>query len=120
MEHKGCYEPVIELVDERTSQFNGYELNQEKYEMLDVICEMTDKLVEEIEDYECVNVSVDDTTKQLTISILCDEVVFQYGRTSVFFQLIQVLNSFSFSKAKGGLLRIDLNIDGVWEKEREY
>ncbi len=117
MEYKGCYEPVIELVSEGTGQFDGYALNKEKYGMLDVICKTADRLVSEIEDCECVNASIDDTTKQLTISILCDDVIFQHGRTSVFFQLIQMLSSFSFSKAKGGLLRIDLNIDGVWEKK---
>ena len=119
MEYKGCYGSVIELVNEGTGQFNDYELNEEKCEMLNLICEMADKLVGEIEDCECVNASIDDTTKQLTISILCNDVIFQHGRTSVFFQLIQMLSSFSFSKAKGGLLRIDLNIDGVWEKKRE-
>ncbi len=119
MEYKGCYEPVLELVDEGTSQFSGYGLNKEKYEMLSVICEMTDKLVGEMEDCECVDASIDDITKQLTISILCDDVIFQHGRESVFFTLIKMLSSFSFSKAKGGLLRINLNIDGVWEKECE-
>lgn len=119
MEYNGCYGPVLELVNEGTGQFKGYGLNKEKYEMLDAICETTDKLVSEIEDCECVNASIDDTTKQLTISILCDDVIFQHGRESVFFTLIQMLSSFSFSKAKGGLLRIDLNIDGVWEKKYE-
>lgn len=117
MEYKGCYEPVLELVNEGTGQFHGYELNRAKYEMLDAICRATDKLVGEIEDCECVNASIDDMTKQLTISILCDDVIFQHGRTGAFFQLIQMLSSFSFSKAKGSLLRIDLNIDGVWEKK---
>ena len=30
MEYKGCYEPVLELVNEGTSQFNGYVLNKER------------------------------------------------------------------------------------------
>lgn len=117
MEYTGCYDSVIELVDEGPVQFQEHELNKGKYEMLSAICEATDKLVKEIEDCECVDASIDDRTKQLTISILCYDVIFQHGRESVFFSLIQMLSSFSFSKAKGGLLRIDLNIDGVWEKK---
>lgn len=116
MEYTGCYDSVIELVDEGTAQFRGYKLNDKKYEALNGVCETVDKLVEEIDDCECVDVSIDDHTKQLTISILCYDVIFQHGRENVFFALIQMLSSFSFSKAKGGLLRIDLNIDGIWEK----
>ena len=117
MEYTGCYESVLEIVDEGTSRFGGYELNKEKCEALSSICEAADKLFGEMEDCECVTASVDDTTKRITISLLCDDVIFQHGRESVFFTLIQMLSSFSFSKAKGGLLQIDLNIDGVWEKK---
>ena len=116
MEYTGCYNSVISFVDEGTAQFDSYDLNREKYEKLREICEATDKLAEETE-CECVNVSIDDTTKQLTISVFCYDVIFQHGLEDVFFSLIQMLSSFSFSKAKGGLLRIDLNIDGVWEKK---
>lgn len=116
MEYMGCYDSVIELVNEGTARFHGYELNNKKYEMLDTICEAVDKLVDEIDDCECVNVSIDDYTKQLTISILCYDVIFQHGRENVFFSLIQMLSSFSFSKASGGFLQIDLNIDDIWEE----
>lgn len=116
MEYTGCYEPVLELVNEGTKQFSDYALNKEKYEAISTICETIDKLVGELEDCECVAASIDNITKQLTISILRDDVIFQHGNESVFFALIQMLSSFSFSKAKGGFLRIDLNIDGVWEK----
>lgn len=117
MEYTGCYDSVIELVDAGTEEFPDYKLNEDKFSSLKDVCEMVDSLVEEIDDCECVNVSIDDHTKQLTISILCYDVIFQHGRENVFFSLIQMLSSFSFSKAKGGLLRIDLNIDGVWEEK---
>lgn len=117
MEYEGCYDSVVELVGEGTAQFHGYDLNKEKYEMLSTICENIDSLVGEIDDCECVDVSIDHRTKQLTVSILCYDVIFQHGRESVFFSLIQMLSSFSFFKAKGGLLRINLNIDGMWEEK---
>lgn len=116
MENTGCYESVIELVNEATNLLSGYALNQEKRETLGTICETIDKLICELESFECVNGSIDDTTKRLSISILCDDAIFQHGRESVFFTLIKMLSSFSFSKA-GYRLQINLNIDGLWEKK---
>lgn len=119
MESNGCYQPVLELVNEGTAEFSGYELNKTKYDALGKICEMVDKAVNETGHCECIDASIDDTTKQLTISILTGDVFFQHGRTSAFFRLIQMLDSFSFSSTKNGLLRTDLNIDGMWEKKSE-
>lgn len=116
MEYMGCYDSVIEMVDAGTEEFFDCELNEKKFNSLKGVCEMTDRLVEEIEDCEGVDVSIDEHTKQLTIGILCYDVIFQHGRENVFFSLIQMLSSFSFSKAKGGFLRINLNIDGIWEE----
>ncbi len=119
MGYNGCYKPVIELVDEGTTKFIGYELNKKKCGMLGKICELVDKAVNETSYCERIDASIDDTTKRLTIHILSGDVVFQHGRTSAFFQLIQMLDSFSFCSTKDGFVRTDLNIDGMWEKKSE-
>ena len=119
MEYIGCYDTVIELVEEGTARFVGYTQNKEKFNMLSSICDAIDKMVGEMEYCEYINVDVDDITKQLTISVFCDDIIFQHGRKSVFFELIKMLSSLSFSKTDSGFLCINLRIDGVWEKISE-
>lgn len=115
MEYTGCYSSAVELIEEASQEFgNGYILNDAKYDSLKYICEAVDNLVEEI-DCESVNVSVNEATKQFTIEVVCDEVIFEQGRSNGFFKLIQMLNSFSFSKKGKEFIRIALNIDNMWE-----
>lgn len=115
MEYKGCYESVMELVAEASKEFGEqFTLNNEKANTLEYICEAVDKLVEDV-DCESVDVSVDEVTKQLTIEVVCDEVIFEHGRSHEFFKLIQMLSSFSFSKKGREFIRIALNIDNMWE-----
>lgn len=123
MEYTGCYRRVIELVDEYTARFSGYELNKEKYKMLRPTFDLIDKLVnemKEMDDFQRVTISVEPVTKRLTISILCHNATFENGRQSVFFTLIQMVSSFSFSKHSDDALQIDLNIDGIWERKIGY
>lgn len=118
MEYTGCYDSVAEIVDEATKQFaQTYTLNEDKRGSLKEVCEAIDDFVEEI-DCNFVDVSVDSNSKQLTIDIGCDDMILHDGRSSQFFTLIQMVDSFSFSKTKGGGLCIALNIDGVWERLR--
>lgn len=115
MEYKGCYGSAVELIEEASQKFgNRYMLNDNKYNSLKYICEAVDNLVGEI-DCESVDVSVDEVTKQFAIEIVCDEVIFEHGRSNEFFSLIQMLSSFSFSKKGKELIRIALNIDDMWE-----
>lgn len=115
MEYKGCYESVVELIKEASQQFgDSYLLNDNKFANLKSVCDAVDLLVEEI-DCESVDISVSDTTKQFTIEIVCDEIIFEQGRNNGFFKLIQMLDSFSFSKKGREFIRIALNIDNMWE-----
>lgn len=118
MEYMGCYDSVMEIVNEGTKEFAAiYTPNEEKVKALGDICEAVDSFVGEI-DCNFVDVSVDSNSKQLTIDIGCDDIVLHGGRNSQFFTLIQMVNSFSFSKTKKGGLCIALNVDGVWERLR--
>lgn len=116
MEYKPCYDDVKDMVDEASAQFGeGYELNRYKFNQLDEICEIVDELVLEFE-CECVDIAVDDMTKQLTIAIECDEMILIGGRTHEFFKLIAMLDSFVFSKAKRDTLRVEFNLNNMWER----
>lgn len=115
MEYTGCYNSTVEVVNEATQQFEQFfKLNDSKFAELDGICAAVDEFVREIEP-ERVDVSVSNS-KQLIIDIGCDDVIFERGRSSAFFSLIQKVSSFSFSKDKNVGLRIALNIDGLWER----
>jgi len=116
MEYQGCYDSVMEIVDKATEEFSPrYTVNQKRRSMLDDICDAVDTLVSEV-DCEFVDVSVDDISKQLTIAVVCDEVIFEHGRSNGFFDLIQMLDSFSFSKKGRESIQIALNINDMWER----
>lgn len=91
----------------------GY-YNANATERLDKVCELVDELAIEL-DCESVDVSVNTSRKQLTIMVICDDIVMDDG-THPFFELIKMLDSFAFSKCGKELLRIELNIDGLWER----
>lgn len=115
MEYKGCYSSAVELIEEASQEFGDkVSLNAAKFDSLKLVCEEVDNLVKEI-DCESVDVSVNEATKQLTIEVVCDEVIFEHDRSNGFFKLIQMLSSFSFSKKGRSYIRIALNIDNMWE-----
>lgn len=117
-EYIGCYDSVNEIVDEATNQFGkNYVLNEEKHGKLQEVCAAIDSFVEEI-DCDFVDVTVDFNIKRLVIDIGCDDMVLHGGRNNQFFSLIQMLDSFSFSKTKNGALCIALNVDNMWERMR--
>ena len=118
MEYMGCYNSVMEIVDEATEQFSKtHKLNVQKKESLRDICEQIDCFAEDIE-CNFVDVNVDMSSKQLTIDIGCDDIILHDGRNNNFFSLIQMFDSFSFSKTKCGGLCVALNINDVWERLR--
>ena len=118
MEYIGCYDSVMEIVDEGAKEFAAtHTPNEEKKAVLGDVCEAVDNFVGEI-DCNFVDVSVNSNSKQLTIDIGCDDIILHGGRDSQFFTLIQMVDSFSFSKTKNGGLCIALNVDNVWERLR--
>lgn len=120
MEYTGCFDAVEDVVSEATEQYGGrYTLNKELYDKLPDICRGVDELFEEIECL-CLDVSVYDVPyKRVAIEIICEEMVLQHGREHAFFRVIQMFDSFSFSKSKDGNVCISLNLDKMWERSNE-
>lgn len=81
-------------------------------------CALTDEIVPELDDGK-VEICVDKPENRLRIIILCEDVIFEHGRTHKFFDLIKFVDSFSFSKRKNDCLQITLNFDGLWEDASE-
>lgn len=113
MEYRNCYDVVTEIINETSDRFGSTRaLNERKFQSLGRVCELVDNFVKKI-DFENIDVNTYETGR-LSITIVCDEVIFEHGRSDKFFELIQMLDSFSFSKAGRDLLNITLNIDDVW------
>lgn len=115
MDYPGCKGFVDDLLSEVNAEFSpAYTLRKNAQERLDKVCELVDALAEEL-DCESVDVSVNTSNKQLTVMVICDDIVLEDG-SHPFFELIKVLDSFAFSKCGKEFLRIELNIDGLWER----
>lgn len=115
MDYPGCKGFVDDLLNEASSEFSpAYALRKDAAKRLDKVCELVDALAVEL-DCEGVDVSVNTSSRQLTIMVTCDEIILESG-THPFFELIRMLDSFAFSKCGKELLRIELNIDGLWER----
>lgn len=116
MEYSGCKPFVDEVIEESAKEFGAaYVLQPKVRDRLYAACEVVDEIVPEL-DCDVVDVSVNTSSKQFTIMIVCDDMVLEHGRTHKFFQLIKMVNSFAFSKSGQESLRIELNIDGLWER----
>lgn len=117
MEYKPCYNEVTSIIFDASKQFGrDYVLQEGKFGRLRDICVIIDELAQEL-DAEALDVSIDEYSRRLSISIECEEMVLEYGRTSDFFKLIKMVDSFSFSKAGDDLMRVDFNIERMWERD---
>lgn len=115
MDYPGCKNFVEDLLNEANAEFSpAYTLRGNARERLDKVCELVDLFVGEVE-CEDVDVSVNTSSKQFTIMITCDDIVLE-DKAHPFFELIKTLDSFAFSKSGKEFLRIELNIDGLWER----
>lgn len=116
MDYYGCENFVDELVCESSAEFGpAYVIRDDVREKLGKVCELVDEIVPELE-CNSLDISVNMDTKQFTIMIVCDDMILENGRTHKFFEIIKMLDSFAFSKCGEESLRIELNIDGIWEK----
>ena len=117
MDYPGCKSFVDDLLSEANAEFSpAYRLRENAQERLDKVCELVDEFATEL-DCESVDVSVNTSNRQLTIMVICDEIILE-NSSHPFYELIKMLDSFAFSKCKE-FLRIELNIDGLWERSSE-
>lgn len=94
---------VVEMVaNEAVSQFgHGWIVSAEATNRLKQCCEITDAILKESFGEE-VEAEVIPGSKELVISLLCGDFVFEHGRTHPFFTLIQSADRFGFFNANDG------------------
>lgn len=108
------FDIVDMVVEEASAQFGDrWVMPKTKREQLKKDCGLIDKMVVDF-DCESAEAEVDDETLKLRVSLICPDMVVEYGRTHPFFELIQHTESFGFS-ASDGNLKIDVVFAGLWE-----
>ena len=110
------YDIVEMVIDEATEQFgNRWVIPKAKKKNLKTDCDLIDRLVSEF-DCESAEADIDDETMKLKVSVVCPDMVLEYGRTHPFFTLIQHAESFSFSAVEDSL-KVDFVFAGLWESK---
>lgn len=110
------YDIVEMVIDEATEQFrNRLVIPNAKKNTLKTDCELIDQLVSDF-DCESAEADIDDETLKLRVSVVCPDMVLEYGRTHPFFTLIQHAESFSFSTIEDSL-KVDFVFAGLWENK---
>lgn len=110
------YDIVEMVIDEATEQFGGHWfVTKQRRSDLQTDCALIDRLASEF-DCESTEADIDDETMKLRVSIVCPDMVMEYGRTHPFFTLIQHAESFSFSAVEDSI-RVDFVFAGLWEKK---
>ncbi len=110
------YDIAEMVIDEATEQFgNRWVVPKAKRGRIKADCAIIDRLVSDF-DCESAEAEIDDETMKLTVSVVCPDMVLEYGRTHPFFTLIQHTESFSFSAVEDSL-KVAFVFAGLWESK---
>ena len=110
------FDIVDMAVEEANVQFGKHWLMPKaKREQLKKDCDLIDKIVTDF-DCESAEAEIDDDTLKLKVSLVCPDMIVEYGRTHPFFTLIQHTESFGFSAMSGESMKISLVFAGLWER----
>lgn len=116
MSSVSTYDVVEMVIDEATEQFGGqWFIPKTKKKILKNDCALIDRLVSEF-DCESTEATVDDETMKIKVSIVCPDIVLEYGRTHPFFTIIHHTESFGFSTVDDSL-KVDFVFAGLWERK---
>ena len=117
MDYQPSYSAVNEVIEKANIKFGGqYRLNEEKATKLEAICEIIDQMIPEF-DCEAYDVDIDDITKRLTIGIESFDLILHRGASSQFFELINMVDAFRFSKQEDDVLRTEFYLNKMWERD---
>ena len=112
----GTYDIVEMVVDDAVDQYGDrFKPTQMASQAMRENCIIIDRLVSEFE-CESAEAEIDRNAMKLTISVVCMDIVLEYGRTHPFFSLIQNVESFSFSEFEDSL-RISFTFAGLWDNK---
>lgn len=101
-----CFDAVSFVLDDAQARFGAsWKINSEELKKLKMDCSEMDTVVQEF-NCESVEAEIDEETMELTISLACEEMTFEYGRSNPFFRVIQMAKSFGFKRLEDGNLTV--------------
>jgi hypothetical protein len=111
---KHSQETARNLIDSYSAEYGGkYCINTEAYQRLLRLCDFADAFAK-----DCLadTVGINAIPSQLsgTVYINTDEVIFEHGRSHMFFDRIKDADFLGFSKAKNGMLQVRFGVNNLW------
>lgn len=103
------------VLAEAESQFKTWFVPKSKREKLSEPLAIIDRLCDEF-DCESAEAEVYDETMDLSVTLVCSDIIMEHGRNHIFFELIKHASSFSFS-AEEDMLRVAFNFAGLWRSK---
>ncbi len=101
------------ILDEATERFSGQFVEGEiEKKQLEKTCALIDTFAE-INEASSLDIAVDDDTKEITISIVCNPFEF-VDSSDPFIQIINKAKEFSFSAPDYDHLTVDFVFDSIW------
>jgi hypothetical protein len=98
------------------TQEDIHDLNPEAFDRLLSLCDFADAFAEEIlADSIDIKLSPDNVT--CTVFVNTDEIIFEHGRSHVFFERIKAADFLGFSKGKKGMLQMRFGVNNLWVKK---
>ena len=99
-----CFDAVSFVLDDAQERFGAsWKLNNNELKRLKLDCSEMDAVVQEF-NCESVEAEIDEETMELTVSLACEEMTFEYGRSNPFFKVIQRTSAFGFKQSDDGNL----------------
>ena len=115
IEYKNCFDEISAMIDKASEELKGLALNQDRYEDLQSICEMVDRLIDEV-DGERGESSVEIDTATLSIAVDCPDLVVYDIKKDTFFQIVNATGAnVRFKKVGDDMMRVEFDIHGLWE-----
>lgn len=92
---------------------HGYKIDTDVQKKFIALCELADVLDGEF-NAEGVQINIEPSGVHGVVFVDVYDVVFEYGRTHRFFELVKSADFLSFSKTKSGMLRISFGVKDLW------
>ena len=109
-----CYDVVSMVLDDVTERFSGaWEPDKKAIRVLEKDCEEMDAVVR---DFNCdsVEAEVDESTMDLIVTMSCEDMTLEYGRSHPFFQATRHTSSFGFRHGGRNNLEIFFRFSGIF------
>ena len=111
-----CYDAVSMVLDDAAERFGqAWRIDNDALKRLKNDCRDLDAIVREF-NCDSVEAEVDEETMDLMVSLFCEEMTLENGRSNSFFKVIQHCSSFGFRNAGEDCLQIFFRYRGLFAR----